>query len=74
MEILISIFQSQLFGFYLFSQGPHLLASIGPPTGSVYLELIFGCIFAIYMVVRAMTLRSDAAYVRDRRSRHSRLK
>lgn len=59
---------------HVLNQVPHLLASIGPPTGAVYLELIFGCIFAIYMVVRAMSLTSDAAYVRERRSRHSKLK
>lgn len=39
----------------LLTQVPSLLASIGPPSPTVFLELIFGVIFALYMSGRTTT-------------------
>lgn len=40
----------------LLTQVSSLLASIGPPSPTVFLELIFGVIFALYMYGRTTTV------------------
>ncbi len=65
-----------LFGaiLWLMGQMPAVLESVGPSCSAVYLELIFGGIFAIYMVVRAFSLNATPVYTRASRSRQSTLK
>lgn len=76
MEIVMSGLLPLLFGsiIWLLGQLPAVMQSVGPSSSAIYLELIFGAIFAVYMAVRAFSLSAAPVYTRDSRSRHSALK